>query len=377
MATGKDGNMNPTDAGMQPVKLRSLSSRGVLVPLNFTLGTSAAIVRTVPLLLVDLVTDDGVTGHAYAFCYRPSGARAIAAHLADAFDFLAGKSVTPYDAARSLSRQFALLGVTGTVRMALSLFDMALWDTLARSKDMPLAALLGSSPRDLQAYDSRGLGLMEPDRLSKEAEALLAKGLRAIKLRLGYPSAKQDMMALKAVRHAVGDAVDIMVDYNQALTMAEAIARGRQLENEGIYWFEEPIPHEEYEACAAIARQLSVPVQIGENFNGPEGMLAALIARSSDFVMPDVARIGGVSGWMQASALAAAKGIEMSSHLVPEISAQLLSATPTAHWLEYVDWADALLQEPLRIVDGKVLTSQRPGSGIAWDEDKIRKLETI
>jgi mandelate racemase len=185
------------------------------------------------------------------------------------------------------------------------------------------------------------------------------------------------MMALKAVRDAVGDAVDIMVDYNQALTMAEAIARGRQLENEGIYWFEEPIPHEDYEACAAIARELRVPVQIGENFNGPEGMLTALIARASDFVMPDVARIGGVSGWIQASALAAAKGIEMSSHLMPEISAQLLSATPTAHWLEYVDWADALLKEPLRIVDGKVLTSQRPGSGIEWDEDKIRKLETI
>ena len=369
--------MNPTDAGLRPVKLRSLSSRGVLVPLNFTLGTSAAIVRTVPLLLVDLVTDDGVTGHAYAFCYRPSGARAIAAHLAEAFALLTGGSVMPYDAARFLSRQFALLGVTGTVRMALSLFDMALWDALARSRGMPLAALLGSRPRDLQAYDCRGLGLMQPDPLSKEAEALLAKGLTAVKLRLGYPSAKQDMMALKAVRDAVGDAVDIMVDYNQALTMAEAIARGRQLENEGIYWFEEPIPHEDYEACAAIARELRVPVQIGENFNGPEGMLPALIARASDFVMPDVARIGGVSGWMQASALAAAKGIEMSSHLMPEISAQLLSATPTAHWLEYVDWADALLQEPLRIIDGKVLTSQRPGSGIAWDEDKIRKLETI
>ena len=257
--------MNSTDAGIRPVKLRSLSSRGVLVPLNFTLGTSAAIVRTVPLLLVDLVTDDGVTGHAYAFCYRPSGARAIAAHLAEAFALLTGGSVMPYDAARSLSRQFVLLGVTGTVRMALSLLDMALWDALARSRDMPLAALLGSRPRDLQAYDSRGLGLMEPDPLSKEAEALLAKGLKAVKLRLGYPSAKQDMMALKAVRHAVGDAVDIMVDYNQALTMAEAIARGRQLEDEGICWFEEPIPHEDYEACAAIARELRVPVQIGEN----------------------------------------------------------------------------------------------------------------
>ena len=362
---------------MQPLKLRSLVSRGVLVPLNFTLGTSAAIVRTVPLLLVDLVTDDGVTGHAYAFCYRPSGARAIAAHLAEAFDLLASRPATPYDAARSLSRQFALLGVTGTVRMALSLFDMALWDALAQSRGMSLAALLGSRPRELQAYDSRGLGLMVPDRLSKEADALLAMGLKAVKLRRGYPSAKEDISALKAVRHVVGDAVAIMVDYNQALTMAEAIARGRQLAKEGIYWLEEPIPHEDYEAYSAIARELSVPVQIGENFNGPEGMLSALSARACDYVMPDVARIGGVTGWMRAASLAAAKGVEMSSHLMPEVSAQLLSATPTAHWLEYVDWADALLQEPLRIADGKVLASQRPGSGIAWDEDKIRKLEAI
>jgi mandelate racemase len=368
---------NPTDAGMRPLKLRSLTSRGVLVPLTFTLGTSAAIVRAVPLLLVDLVTDDGVAGHAYAFSYRPSGARAIAAHLAEAFDLLAGNSVTPYDASRILGRQFALLGVTGTVRMALSLFDMALWDALARSREMPLATLLGSKPRDLQAYDSRGLGLMELDRLSQEAEALLAKGLKAVKLRLGYPSVGEDLAALKAVRRVVGDAVAIMVDYNQALTIAEATVRGRQLEKEGIYWFEEPISHEDYEAYAALARELSVPVQIGENFNGPEGMLHALTARASDYVMPDVARIGGVTGWMQAAALAAAKGVEMSSHLMPEISAQLLSASPTAHWVEYVDWADALLQEPLRIADGKALTSQRPGSGIAWDEDKIRKLEVI
>jgi mandelate racemase len=369
--------MNLTEAGVGPVKLRSLSSRGVLVPLNFTLGTSAAIVRTVPLLLVDLVTDDGVTGRAYAFCYRPSGTRAIAAHLAEAFDLLAGRTVTPYDAARSLSRQFALLGVTGTVRMALSLFDMAFWDALAQSRGVPLAALLGSRPRELQAYDSRGLGLMEPDRLSKEADALLARGLKAVKLRLGYPSAKEDISALKAVRRAVGDDVAIMVDYNQALTMAEAIVRGRQLEKEGIDWFEEPISHDDYDACAALARELSVPVQIGENFNGPEDMLSALSARACDYVMPDVTRIGGVTGWMQAAALAAAKGVEMSSHLMPEVSAQLLSATPTAHWLEYVDWADALLQEPLRIVDGKVPASRRAGSGIAWDEDKIRKLEVI
>jgi mandelate racemase len=106
-------------------------------------------------------------------------------------------------------------------------------------------------------------------------------------------------------------------------------------------------------------------------------MLTALSAHACDYVMPDVARIGGVSGWMQAAALTVASGVEMSSHLMPEVSAQLLSATPKAHWLEYVDWADALLQEPLQIDDGKVLTSQHPGSGIVWDEDKICRLEVI
>jgi mandelate racemase len=174
-----------------------------------------------------------------------------------------------------------------------------------------------------------------------------------------------------------GDDVAIMVDYNQALTSTEAILRGRELEKEGIYWLEEPLAHDDYVASAAIARELRVPIQIGENFNGPEGLLRAFNARASDYVMVDVARIGGITGWLRAAGVAAAHGIEMSSHLMPEISAHLLCATPTAHWLEYVDWADAIVQEPLIIRDGMVLTSERAGSGIAWDEAKLKRLETI
>src|SRR5260370_9445010 len=325
--------MNPSNASTGPVRLRSLTSRGVLLPLTFTLGTRAAIVRSVRLLLVDLLTDDGVTGRAYAFRYRPAGARAMAAHLAEAFDLLSSSPVTPHDASRVLFRQFALLGVTGGVRMARALLDMAIWDALSQSRGLSLAAVLGSRPRDLPAYDSRGLGLMEPDRLSKEADALLARGLRALKLRLGYPSLREDITALKAVRRAVDDDVVIMVDYNQALTPADAVARGRELEKEGIYWFEEPIPHEEYEAYAAIGRELTVPVQLGENFNGRESIIRALSAHACDYVMPDVASIGGGTSWMQAAAIPAAHGSALSSHLMPEVSAQLLSATPTAHWL--------------------------------------------
>jgi mandelate racemase len=219
---------------------------------------------------------------------------------------------------------------------------------------------------------------MESDRLAEEVRALLEGGLGAVKLRLGYPSLSEDLAALNAVRRSIsGDDVAIMVDYNQALTSTEAILRGRELEKEGIYWLEEPIAHDDHAASAAIAHELKVPIQIGENFNGPEGLLRAINARASDYIMIDVARIGGVTGWLHAAGIAAAHGIEMSSHLMPEISTHLLCATPTAHWLEYVDWADAIIEEPLKIRDGMVLTSEKTGSGISWDEAKLKRLETI
>jgi mandelate racemase len=367
---------NGMSAGGQ--RVRSLTTRGMMVPLKFTLGTSAAVIKAVPLLLVDLLNEDGVTGRAYAFCYRPSGAVGMSSHLSEAIELLKGKRVTAFDVTQILSRQFALLGVTGSVRMALSLMDMAMWDAMAQMQGVPLSSLLGSRPKPLLAYDSRGLGLMDSGRLAEETKTLLESGLGAIKLRLGYPSLSEDLAALNAVRKSIPrDDIRIMVDYNQALTSAEAIRRGRELEKEGIYWLEEPIAHEDYEASATVARELKVPLQIGENFNGPEGLLRAISMRASDYVMPDVARIGGVTGWLHAAGVAAAHGIEMSSHLMPEISAHLLCATPTAHWLEYVDWADAIVEEPLKIRDGMVLTSERVGSGISWDEAKLKRLATI
>ncbi|MNC91071.1 Mandelate racemase [compost metagenome] len=100
-------------------------------------------------------------------------------------------------------------------------------------------------------------------------------------------------------------------------------------------------------------------------------MAEALAADACDYVMPDLERIGGVTGWQRAAALAAARDIEMSSHLFPEVSAHLLAVTPTRHWLEYVDWANPILAEPLRIVEGRAVISDRPGNGLAWNEDAV------
>ena len=364
------------DRALPPLTVRAVQSTAVMVPMRFALGTSAAIVREAPLLLIDLLTEEGVTGRSYLFCYRASGSVAIAAVLREAVGLIAGDWLLPVTIAAKLERCFALIGVTGVVRMALSALDMALWDALAVAAGLPLATMLGAAPRPLPAYNSCGLGLMAPQAAADEAELLLEGGFRAVKLRLGHATLAEDLAITRAVRRRLADHIAIMVDYNQALSVAEALARGQAMAGEGVYWIEEPIRHDNIAGYTKLARKLALPIQIGENFDGAKALTAALDASACDFVMPDAGRIGGVTGWLQAAGVAATRGVEMSSHLLPEASAHLLAATPTAHWLEYEDWANAILAEPLAIVDGCAVASSSPGTGIAWNHDAVARYRT-
>lgn len=351
--------------------IRDVQCTPVSVPMRYVLGTSAATVTNAPLLLVDLSTDQGVVGRAYSFCYRVAGAKAVREILFDAVDASRGDAVDPVAISDKLARRFALLGVSGPVRMALSLLDMALWDAIAVAEDKPMAELLGGSMGPVPAYNSCGLGLMPADKAADEALRLLEGGFGAVKMRLGHELLRTDLQVAHAVRKALPEDVHLLVDYNQALPVREALRRGRALEAEGVHWLEEPIKHDDYLSYATLSAELSLPIQIGENFNGPESMQLALDLEACDLAMPDVARIGGITGWMQAAAIAAARKIPMSSHLMPEISVHLLAATPTAHWLEYVDWLDPLVLEPLRIAEGYVRPSSRPGLGLAWNDAQV------
>jgi mandelate racemase len=217
---------------------------------------------------------------------------------------------------------------------------------------------------------------MTPEAAADEAEQLLAGGFKAVKLRLGYRTLAEDLAVTRAVRRRLADDIAVMADYNQALTVAQALERGRVLAEEGVYWIEEPIRHDNLAGHAALVRDLALPIQIGENFYGPKAVAQALDAGACDFVMPDAGRIGGVTGWLQAAGVAASRDVEMSSHLLPEASAHLLAATPSAHWLEYVDWANAILATPLKIADGHAVASAEPGSGIAWNAEGVARYRT-
>jgi len=361
------------NANAAALTVRAVRAVGVEVPMTYALGTSAAKITTAALVLLDLETNEGVTGRSYLFCFSRDLVPVVLRMVETAGAIVTGEKVAPVELWDKLARRFKLIGVNGIVRMALSAIDVAAWDALAIAAGQPLARLLGASVRPIAVYNSCGLGLMTPQEVADEAEKLLDGGFRAIKLRLGYPTLAADLAALNAVRKRVGADIAVMVDYNQALTVAQALERGRALDREGIYWLEEPIRHDDYAGNARLVRELTSAVQIGENFNLITAMEAALDAGAADYVMPDLDRIGGVTGFMQAAALAVARGIEMSSHLFPEVSAHLLAATPTAHWLEYMDWANPILAEPLKIVDGCARPSDRPGNGLVWNPDAIAR----
>jgi mandelate racemase len=358
---------------VEQLTLRAIKSTAVSVPMARPLGTSAQTIRNAPLLLVSLETEEGITGHAYAFCYLESVARSLPVVVESLSNALAGQKLAPLELARLTSKYFKLTGLNGPLCMIASAVDVAAWDALSISAGMPLGALLGGKCDAVPAYNSNGLGLMAPGEVADEAEALLSHGFRAIKMRLGRASFSDDLAAIREVRKRLPDEISLMTDFNQALTPAQAMQYCPALDGEGVYWIEEPIRHDDFAHAARIADATKTPIQLGENIVGLRPLLDVVQAEATDFLMFDLDRIGGVSGWQLASGLASASGKEVSSHLFPEVSAHLLCATPTRHWLEYVDWANPILQEPLQLVEGNAIVADRPGNGLKWNDDAVAR----
>jgi len=353
--------------------LRSLRARPVNVPLKRPLQTSGGAVETAPLVLIDLETNEGVSGCSYVFVYAAMALRPVVALLDALGEILMGDQASPAAIEAKLQRRFALVGPYGLTGMAAAGVDMACWDLLAKATKLPLVRLLGGEPRPIPAYNSCGLGIIGQDRAGAEAQELVAPGFGAVKVRLGYPTPEEDLRVVRRVRQSVGQAVLVMSDYNQCLTVAEAVRRAATLDDEGLYWIEEPTRFDDYEGHAQIARETKTPIQLGENCSGPHEVARALAAKAGDYLMPDVVKVGGITRWLRAAALAEPAGVPISGHLYPEVSVHLLGVAPTSHWLEYVDWADPVLEQPLVVRAGQALIPERPGIGLAWNEPAVER----
>jgi mandelate racemase len=346
-----------------PLKIRSLRATPLNVPLARPHPTASGVVESAPLVLVDPETDQGLTGRSYVFCYTSIALKPIVELVEGLQPRIEGDAVAPLALARKLQGGFRLLGPQGFTGIAMAGIDMAAWDLLAKSVGLSLTRLLGGEEKPIPAYHS--LGMAGPDGAAREAAESSKLGFHCVKYKVGYQQMEQDRAVIRAARSEAGANLQVMVDYHQSLSVAEAIRRVQFLEEEPLVWVEEPTRADDYAGHARIAAECRTPIQIGENLWGPRDLTKSLSVGASDFVMLDVMKIGGITGWLRTIGQTEAVGLPVSSHLFPEISAQLLAVSPQAHLMEYQDWVAPILQHPLEVKDGFAIPQREAGCGIA------------
>ncbi|HYE75436.1 MAG TPA: enolase C-terminal domain-like protein, partial [Blastocatellia bacterium] len=248
--------------------IQSLTACAVNVPLQRPLQTSGGLVSTAPLVLIDLNTEEGITGRSYVFCYTPIALAPTTQLINNLAVLINGEALAPFTIERKLQQRFRLLGPQGLTGIAMAGIDMAAWDALAKACGLPLVQMLGGEVRSVPAYNSCGLGIIGPERAADEASELIEPGFKAIKVRLGYPKFKTDLAVVRTVRKAIGDEIELMADYNQSLSVPEATKRIRALDDEGLSWIEEPTSADDFDGHAQISREAETPIQLGENWWG-------------------------------------------------------------------------------------------------------------
>jgi mandelate racemase len=296
--------------------IESISARPVLAPLPRPIRTAVGTIPSAPLVLIDVVTNQGIVGRSYIFAYTPPALAPLVRFIEEITPELKGKPVVPVERMHEFDRRFRLIGWQGLIGMAVSGLDMAFWDAIARMLDQPVVRLLGGAPMPLQAYES--YGLIDPTEDEKAILRSVEQGFRGIKIKVGEGDLNRDLATVGAVRAMIGPDIALMVDYNQSLDPVEASRRIARLAQHDLHWVEEPVRADDIHGHAQVR-----------------------------------AASAGVSGWMRAMGQADAASLPVSSHIIIEASAHVLAVTPTVHWLEHLDLAGTILAEPYQAVDGR------------------------
>ena len=350
----------------------AISVVSVDLPLQRPIVSAVGQYAKWPFIITEITLDNGTSGNSYICPYLVHYTKPIEGVILELFKLFENKPLAPNKFYEIGVRQLSLLGRSGIAMYALAALDIAFWDASAKDADLPLCEHLGGSIADVKAYNSGGLWLLNPDQLAAEAKELKKEGdFSSLKIRLGRRNLDQDLKAIEAVRNQMSPDDDLLCDFNQVLSFTEALQRLKGLDDQGLYWFEEPIPYYELRNYAELRQNITTPLILGENFHGIDHATLSLELGSGDAIMPDLMRIGGISGWLKTAALAEAYTRPLSSHLYPEVSAHLMRVTPTADYLEWVNWGDPLLKEPYQVRDGYLSIPERPGVGLEFKQDVI------
>ena len=327
-------------------------------------------------VLARLTTSDGVQGHGYIVALRQGLVAAVAQATRELSTHLVGMHVLEVEAAwERLAQVGDWVGPGGLLHYAMAPLDIALWDAAGKTLGQPLYRLLGGYRDRLPAYASDGLWYsLSLDELAESASGHVAHGYTAIKLRLGHePRPEAEARRVQAVRQAVGPDVRVLVDATESWQLPQALQTGRVLQEAGIAWLEDPVQHEDVAGLSTIASDLVIPVATGEHLYQLSDFHRLLQARGADIAIIDLGRIGGITPWRHAAALARAYHVPVCGHVIPEIHVHLLSAIPHGYMVENVPRSEAILRAMPTLEDGCLVAPKGPGLGTELDEAAVQR----
>ncbi len=378
------------------MKITDIAIHVLKTPLAEPFAFSQGWVRQRAATLVEVITDQGISGWGEAFAQGLEPPEIAATVIDKALRPLV-TGADPRDTEVLWHRMYHMTrdyGRKGSVIAGISAVDMALWDIAGKFYDVPVYRLLGGAFRTrVQPYATgfyRIQGQGEAKRLAEEALRHFEAGFNLMKVKLGYGVA-DDIACMREIARAIeGKPVTLMVDTNHAYGRAEALKLGRALEDYDLRWYEEPVVPEDIDGYVEMRRKLTMPIAGGENEHTLYGFRALLGAHAVDIAQPDIGSCGGISAARHIMALAQSHGIQVNPHvwgsaIAQAASLQVIAAVPVAHHSIYAQepvleydrsshpFRQQLINEPIQQVDGWITIPSKPGLGVEVDRTVLER----
>ncbi len=357
-------------------KIQTLESRCYRLPLPVTLSDSTHGEMThFELITVRITDSDGVEGVGYSYTVNHGG-RAVQTMIEqDLAPLLVGDDPTRIAAIwQKMWWAVHYIGRGGIASFAISAIDIALWDLAAKRQNLPLWKLLGGHDAKVKAY-AGGIDLMFTlDELLAQTDGNLAKGFKAIKMKVGRDNLAEDVARVEAMRAHLADDVTLMADANMRWSRDEALRACKALADTGLFWIEEPLIPDDEIGHANLLQACNLPIATGENFHSLYEFERMIRAGGVSFPEPDVSNCGGITVWMKVATLAEAANLKVTSHGVHDIHVHLLASVSNKSFLEVHGFGlERYIAEPLQIVDGFATAPDRPGHGVELDWPALDK----
>jgi L-alanine-DL-glutamate epimerase-like enolase superfamily enzyme len=362
---------------MDPTRITSLRFFEATSLLSRPIADATHQIPGIRFVIARVTLANGIVGEGYllAFHFQPQTLRAALLEIGALALGRSAELTAEFNAACDHEAEY--LGQGGLLRWARGVVNLAMWDARARHHGVPVWKLIAPTANRIATYGSGGWLSYSLDELLAEVLGYVGRGFTAVKIKVGSSELERDVERVTKVREAVGPGIRLMIDANQGCTLENALTLARRVRPLDIGWFEEPLPHTDFDGYEKLRREGGIAIAMGEREYDFVPLRELARRQAIDLWQPDILRLGGVEDWLASAKLADAHGIPVLAHYYKEYDTPLSAVIPNARGVESFDWIDGIVDYPVRIENGFAYPSERPGWGFRFKDEALKEIGSV